>query len=314
MRAAVARAAIVFLSALSLDCGGGHQEITGPTTLNPERLTAVPLSVPETSAPAAILPPEVFVGAGDIAMCGGGGNSEATARLLDRIGGTVFTLGDNAYFTGSAQEYRDCYDRTWGRHKSRTRPIPGNHEYETPGASGYFDYFGASAGPSGLGYYSYNLGNWHIVALNSGVPVGSGSAQAAWLRADLAASRARCTLAYSHFPLFSSGNHGDQRQMRDLWRILYEAGGEVMLSGHDHLYERFAPQSPDGFPEPATGIRQFVVGTGGAAPYQFTTVRPNSEVRLIGLGVLKLTLNADGYAWDFISVAGPGDSGSASCH
>jgi hypothetical protein len=258
--------------------------------------------------------PEIFVGAGDIALCTPDGNHEATARLLDTIGGTVFALGDNVYYSGTAEEYRDCYDRTWGRHKNRTRPVPGNHEYVTPGASGYFDYFGINAGPHGLGYYSFDLGAWHIVALNSNIPVSAGSTQGAWLRADLAANRSRCTLAYWHHPRFSSGQHGNQEQMHDFWRILHEASAEIILSGHDHVYERFAPQDADGFPDPARGVRQFVAGTGGARPYAFASLRANSEVRMSMLGVLKLTLSAHGYDWEFISVAGPGDSGTASCH
>jgi hypothetical protein len=258
--------------------------------------------------------PEVFVGAGDIALCTGDGNHEATARLLDSIGGTVFALGDNAYFSGTAEEYRDCYDRTWGRHKLRTRPVPGNHEYESPGAIPYFDYFGPNAGPHGLGYYSFDLGSWHVVALNSNIPVSAGSAQAAWLRDDLSASRARCTIAYWHHPRFSSGNHGNQEQMRPFWQILHEAGADVVLSAHDHIYERFAPQDPDGFPDAVHGIRQFVVGTGGATPYSFPSVRPNSEMRISAFGVLKLTLSADAYDWEFVPVSGPGDFGTGVCH
>ena len=248
-------------------------------------------------------------------MCGSTG-AESTAKLLDGIGGTVFTLGDNAYFSGTAREYRDCYDPTWGRHKSRTRPVPGNHEYETPGATPYFDYFGFNAGPSGLGYYSFDLGTaWHAVALNSNGAVGSSSAQVAWLRADLASSQSKCTVAYWHHPLFSSGPNGDSPEMRDFWRLLYDAGVDVILVGHDHDYERFAPQDPDGRSDPVRGIRQFVVGTGGAASYAFVTVRPNSVVRLTPVfGVLKLTLQTDTYQWDFITTSGAGDSGTGSCH
>ena len=215
---------------------------------------------------------------------------------------------------GPPNRYRDCYDRTWGRHRIRTRPVPGNHEYESPQAAPYFDYFGFNAGPHGLGYYSFNLGAWHLVALNSNVAVSAGSAQAAWLRADLAANRARCTLAYWHHPRFSSGRHGNEARMRDFWQILYEAGADIVLSAHDHTYERFAPQDPEGFPDNEHGIRQFVAGTGGARPSAFVNIGPNSEARLATLGVLKLTLSGSGYDWEFISVSGPGDSGSGSCH
>jgi hypothetical protein len=264
--------------------------------------------------PRTLAPPQLFVGAGDIALCENGGDPEATARLLDRIEGTVFTLGDNAYQSGTAEDFRRCYDRTWGRHKSRTRPVPGNHEYESPGATPYFDYFGANAGPHGLGYYSFELGNWHAIAINSHIPVSAGSGQGAWLRADLAANATRCTIVYWHLPRFSSGKHGDHPQMGDFWSVLYEAGADVVLSAHDHTYERFAPQDPQGVPDPRRGIRQFVVGTGGANVYPFVTVRPNSEVRLSVLGVLKLTLRAEDYDWDFIAVSGPGDTGTGVCH
>jgi acid phosphatase type 7 len=306
---------VIALSLLCVECGRRHDTLTGPSDVAFGNANAALLLPSDTELPAIeISTPEVFVGAGDIALCTADGNPEATARLLDAIGGTVFALGDNAYMSGTAEEYRDCYDRTWGRHRIRTRPVPGNHEYESPQAAPYFDYFGFNAGPHGLGYYSFNLGAWHLVALNSNVAVSAGSAQAAWLRADLAANRARCTLAYWHHPRFSSGRHGNEERMRDFWQILYEAGADIVLSAHDHTYERFAPQDPEGFPDNAHGIRQFVAGTGGARPSAFVTIGPNSEARLATLGVLKLTLSGSGYDWEFISVSGPGDSGSGSCH
>jgi hypothetical protein len=305
----------VVLSFASTDCGRRGETLTGPTDLPSFASTAFLTTESDIELPVGPpAAPEVFVGAGDIALCTRDGNHEATAQLLDAIGGTVFALGDNAYSSGTAEEYRDCYDRTWGRHKNRTRPVPGNHEYESPGASPYFDYFGINAGPHGLGYYSFDLGAWHVVALNSNIPVSAGSTQGGWLRADLATNRSRCTLAYWHHPRFSSGQHGNQEQMRDFWQILHEVGAEIVLSAHDHVYERFAPQDTAGIPDPAHGVRQFVVGTGGARPYGFASLRANSEVRMSTLGVLKLTLSADEYTWDFISVAGPGDSGTASCH
>src|SRR5262249_10787687 len=176
-------------------------------------------------------------------------------------------------------------------------------------------YFGAAAGPSGAGYYSFQLGDWHAVALNSNVPTNDGSAQAQWLRADLAANRGACTIAYWHHPLFSSGPNGNSAHMRDVWRILYDAGVDVIVNGHDHLYERFAPQDPDGRPDAARGIRAFIVGTGGASLYTFVTPRANSEVRIANTyGVLKLTLQSGGYQWEFIPVAGGGDSGTGACH
>jgi Calcineurin-like phosphoesterase len=206
----------------------------------------------------------VLVGAGDIGWCGVEGRSDQTATLLDGIPGTVFTVGDNAYMTGSAENFRRCYEPTWGRHKGRTRPIPGNHEYETPGASDYFAYFGTNAGMPGMGYYSYQLGAWQIFALNTEVPVSAGSAQLAWLRAELTVRPTRCALAYFHEPLFGSGTNGSDPKMREAWRVMYELGVDVVLSGHNHSYERFAPQDPDGRFDPERGIRQFVAGTGGA--------------------------------------------------
>jgi acid phosphatase type 7 len=243
----------------------------------------------------------VLVGAGDIAQCDneGGRQAEATARLLDSFpDATVFTAGDNAYFTGSAQDFANCYDRTWGRHKRRTRPSPGNHEYESAGALPYFRYFGENAGDCCFGFYSYTLGRWHIVSLNSNVPLSVGSEQYVWLQDDLAFNRPACTLVYFHHPRFTSGpsNGGT---LRDAWQLMYGQGVDVVVNGHDHGYERFAPQTPDGVPSP-TGIRQFVVGSGGATLYSMMAVRPNSSVRLSTYGVLKLTLRNRDYEWDFI--------------
>ncbi|MGI9429219.1 MAG: metallophosphoesterase, partial [Bythopirellula sp.] len=259
----------------------------------------------------------VLVGAGDIA--GSHDEDEATAQLLDNIAGTVFTLGDNVYPDGSAQEYNDYYDPTWGRHKDRTMPVVGNHDYDTPGATGYFDYFGAAAGDPDKGYYSYDLGDWHIVALNTECSeiggCGANSPQGLWLQADLAANPSVCTLAYTHKPRFSSGFHGMSSSAEGFWQILYDAGADVVLSGHDHNYERFAPQNPAGVADPL-GIRQFVVGTGGTSLRPFETILPNSEVRNnVAHGVLKLTLNPTSYDYEFVPIAGQAftDSGSSSC-
>ena len=261
----------------------------------------------------------VLVGAGDIANCSSSGD-EATANLLDGIAGTVFTAGDNAYPDGSATNYTQCYAPTWGRHKARTRPTPGNHEYTTPNAPGYFGYFGAAAGPAGLGYYSYDLGDWHMVALNSNISMAAGSPQEQWLRADLAASTKRCTLAYWHYPLFNSGPRGNSTSTRPLWQALYDAGGEIVINGHDHDYQRFAPMTPTGTLDNGRGIREFVVGTGGTGLYTFSTPIANTEAYNTNThGVLKLTLSADGsntYSWAFIPIAGQTftDSGSGTCH
>jgi hypothetical protein len=257
----------------------------------------------------------VLVGAGDIGVCGSEGSAR-TAALLDNIAGTVFAAGDNAYPSGRATDYRDCYDPTWGRHRQRTMPTPGNHEYETPGARPYFEYFGPNAGPAGLGYYSYPLGAWHIVSLNSETDVRAGSPQERWLRADLAQNRSLCTAAYWHRPRFSSGSHGDNRDMQDLWRTLVEFDADVIVAGHDHVYERFAPLNAAGDLDTAKGLRSFVVGTGGAAMHSLGPIHPNSEAQGSEWGVLVLTLEASRYQWNFVPVAGATyrDSGSDSCH
>jgi acid phosphatase type 7 len=301
-----ALAAALLACLVSVQCSGGGAGTGSPTSPTvPGPSTPIPTPTPPG--------PVTFVGAGDIAICGG--NAEATARQLDGIGGTVFTLGDNAYSSGTRADFQNCYEPTWGRHKSRTYPAPGNHDYATPGAVAYYEYFGASAGPAGQGYYSLDLGAWHIISLNSNVATDSGSPQAAWLRADLAQNAStKCTLAIWHHPLYSSGPNGNNEYMRDIYRLLYNANADLVLSGHDHLYERFGPQDADGRLDTARGMREFVVGTGGVPLYDFQATRPNSEVRLKTHGVIKLTLSSDRYQWDFLPVSGAGDSGSQSCH
>jgi len=261
----------------------------------------------------------VLVGAGDIASCGLTGDS-ATAALLDRIPGTVFAAGDIAYESGTAAQFADCYDPTWGRFKSRTRPVPGNHDYVTAGAVPYYDYFGDRAGTPGQGWYAYDMGAWRVYALNSNCTfVGGcdeGSAQLDWLTADLAAHPRACVAAIWHHPLFSSGFHGSDSTTLPFWRVLDAAGADLVINGHDHDYERFAPQTPDGTAD-AGGIREFVVGTGGADLRDFATIRANSVVRKTGLhGVLKLELKTTGYTWTFVGAGGSTwtDTGSASCH
>jgi len=268
-----------------------------------------------TVDPGAHVDTAVLLAAGDIAGCSTQGD-EATAALLDTLPGTIAALGDNAYNAGTAEEFAQCYAPTWGRHRARTRPTPGNHEYQTSGAAPYYAYFGAAAGPAGQRWYSYELGAWHVIVLNSEVARDSSSAQVAWLRSDLAASRARCTMAYWHRPRFSSSTHGSAADLVPLWQTLYEGGADVVLSGHDHTYERFAPQTATGAADPVRGIRQFVAGTGGRGLYPFNTPQPNSEVRFNGaLGILRFELEPAGYRWKFIPVSGAvPDSGSATCH
>jgi acid phosphatase type 7 len=263
----------------------------------------------------------LVVAAGDIASCESQGD-EATADLLATIDGTVLALGDEAYDEGSTAEFRDCYDPTWGRIAARTKPTPGNHEYETAGAKGYFDYFGKAAGDPGKGYYSYDLGNWHLVSLNSNCEeIGgcdSSSPQVRWLKSDLAANDERCTLAYMHHPRFSSGEeHGSTPEVKPLWEALYAAGVDIVLSGHEHNYERFAPQDPGGRADPERGIREFVVGTGGKSHYAIVDPLSNSEVHNDDTyGILELTLHPNSYDWRFVPAEGGTftDSGSARCH
>ena len=262
----------------------------------------------------------VLVGAGDIAACPNDvdivDGDDSTATILDTIPGTVFTLGDNAYENGTATEFTNCYNPSWGRHKARTRPTPGNHEYVTAGAAGYFGYFGAAASDPTKGYYSYDLGAWHVVVLNNYVAQNIGSAQEQWLRADLAASTKQCTIAMWHEPLFSSGPKGGTPGSLALWQALYAYGAEIVLNGHEHNYQRFAPQRPDGTPDPAFGIREFVVGTGGES-HDGVHSLATTEAQIGGeYGVIKLTLQPGGYTWQFIPQAGKTttDQGSGTCH
>jgi acid phosphatase type 7 len=279
--------------------------------LTPSRQPAVeePATIADLSGPSAVL-----VGAGDIGRCGSEG-PEKTARLLDLIAGTVFAAGDIAYPWGRAEDFRNCFAPSWGRHLHRIRPAPGNHEYDTGTAQAYFEYFGAQAGPHGRGFYSYTLGSWLVLSLNSEVDFGAGGAQDQWLRARLTEHPTRCAAAYFHKPRFSSGRHGSNADMRDLWATLHAFGVEIVISAHDHLYERFAPQDALGRYHPR-GVRQFVVGTGGAPLYEMRQLQSNSEALGDDWGVLKLTLFATSYQWEFVPVDGASyrDFGSAPCH
>jgi hypothetical protein len=293
---------------------------------------------------SALDSPPVLVGAGDIASCGRTGD-EATASLLEGLNGTaVATLGDNAYESGTALEFSDCYNPSWGRLKARTMPSVGNHEY-SPLSGGvaqpYFDYFSAKNGFSlpaapvpnaldnnhgltvGEGYYSYDLGAWHVVVLNSncsfvvGGGCAAGSDQEQWLKADLAAHSNACTLAYWHHPRFSSGLHGDTSSVAAFWDDLYQAGADVVLNGHDHVYEHFVPLNPSGQTDPAQGISQFTVGTGGAELTEFAGDNSLSDVQIAGAnGVLVMELHRDGYNWQFVTTPNgeTADKGSTSCH
>jgi hypothetical protein len=266
-----------------------------------------------------------LLAAGDITDCEEDGDSQ-TAAILARETGAIAVLGDDVYPHGTLQEFQQCFDPTWGQFKTRIHPVPGNKEYETPGAAGYFAYFGAAAGPPGKGWYSFDLAGWHIVALNSNCQfVGgcqAGSEQEQWLRADLAAHPAACTLAYWHHTGFWAGGGdeaGDAAQdvrLHPLWQALYDAGAEVILAGHNHMYERYAPQNAHREADPQQGIRLFTVGTGGES-HNDGGSDVNIEVRNAAtFGILKLTLYPDGYDWQFLPVAGATftDSGSGACH
>ncbi len=270
-----------------------------------------------------------FVGAGDIASSVT--NAEETAKLLDAVVAAdpntiVFTLGDNAYPDGTTNNFSAFYDPTWGRHKPKTRPAPGNHDYHVAGAADYLNYFCATNGacvfPGGTKqlYYSYDLGDWHIVSLNSEAETSAGSLQLQWLQTDLSAHPTSCVLAYWHKPLFSSGStHGNDSAVKPFWDALYVAKADLVLNGHEHNYERFAKQNPAGAADP-NGIQEFVIGTGGVGNYPFGTTQPNSEVRYTattgGFGVVKFSLRNGGYDWTFLPVAGTtfSDSGSGTCN
>lgn len=307
---------------LSACSGTGHS----PPVPDGQASARTPVTTSASAPPPATTKPPaataILIGAGDIARCDNSGDSR-TLALLQRSPGTVFTLGDNAYPRGSRADFADCYDPTWGAVRARTRPVVGNHEYITSQAAAYFDYFGAAAGPRGKGYYSYQAGTWHVVVLNTNcgsVPGGCarGSAQERWLRADLAASDAACTVAMAHHPLFTSAaTHPPATETRPLVQALYDARVELLMAGHNHVYERFAPQTPTGRRDPARGIREIVAGTGGGALYPFGRIAANSEVRdNRTIGVVRLTLRTRSYQWEFVPVPGRTfkDRGSDTCH
>lgn len=311
--AAVVTNGIVSFAISSADANGAYYDTRESGSTAPQLL--VETGIPGTGE-------NVLLAAGDIASCDRD-TDEQTARILDREPGVVAALGDLVYEQGTPAEFANCYGPTWGRHKARTKPAVGNHEYLTPNAAGYFGYFGPVAGAPNQGWYSYDMpaGGWHIIVLNSNCSrIGGchvGSSQERWLRADLAANPARCTLAYWHHPIFSSGDR-ERAELLPLYQALYEADVEILLTGHAHQYERFAPQSPTRVDEPVQGIRQFVVGTGGRSLQpDFGTVVPNSEVRNgTTYGVLKLTLVPGIYQWRFLPVANQTftENGAGTCH
>jgi 3',5'-cyclic AMP phosphodiesterase CpdA len=301
--AILATSALVGVLAALLAIGSGPLSQREPGT----SFDGEPSSSPET--------PQFFVGAGDIADCSSRADS-LTAELIAGTAAPVFTLGDNVV-SGAEDEYRICYDETWGAALGRTYPVIGNHDLSGGGAA-YFDYFGSRAGEEG--YYSFDLGAWHVIVLNSQCEAVGGceaeSRQGRWLAEDLAAHPAPCTLALWHIPLSaSSGNvHGDD--LLPFWEVLYAAGAELVVNGHAHTYERFAPQNPRLLADPEFGIRQIIAGTGGHPLLQLGERLPNSEVQGRAHGVLVLELHADRYAWEFVPVRGQSfrDQGGTPCH
>lgn len=270
----------------------------------------------------------VIVAAGDIACAPGSAvtattcQQQATSDLVLSVNPTaVLTLGDEQYDEGRYPSFLKSYAPTWGRFVAITYPAPGNHEYYSKGA-GYYRYFTSAKSAAGSlhPYYSFDLGSWHIIALNAECSYvggcGFGSPEERWLAADLRTHPARCTLAFWHEPRFSSGGHGDDRQVAQFWTDLYNAGAEIVLNGHDHDYERFAPQTAYGKADPNHGIREFVVGTGGKSLRPFHKIKPNSQLRSDTFGVLALTLKPGGYTWRFLPIKGSTftDSGSGTCH
>jgi len=310
------RAAGAAVGLLSVVLGGCDRQQNPLATAASPTSVSEPVSAPAPGPPTAPTTPTaslneaVLVGAGDIAECGQQG-AVRTAALLDGIPGTVFTAGDNVYMGGTPKEF-ECYQASWGRHRSRTYPSTGNHDYGTPDASGYFQYFGERAGPMGQGYYSFEAGAWHVVSLNSNVGWREGSAQLHWLRRDLQQSATRCVAAIMHHPLVSSGPNGDNPHVRDLWRALQEAGADVVVAAHDHFYERHARINLDGRPDPR-GARLFTVGTGGARLYDLGGLRPTTEARAAVWGVVRFVLQPGSYRWEFHSVDGILDSGFDTC-
>lgn len=306
-----------------------------PTLVNPTQTplpptpTSSPLPTATQTAPPSPTPtpaPAVLVGAGDIAYCGSAPEyqgDEHTAALIQGIiqqypDTAVMTVGDTVYGDGTRAELQNCFGPSWGQFKDRIHPAPGNHDYQTENGAPYYEYFGAAAGPKGLGYYSYNLGAWHIVVLNSNcdqIACTPDSQQVQWLRQDLQAHPNPCTLAYWHHPRWSSGLAGGGSSAT-FWKTAADMGIDVVVNGHDHDYERFAPMDASGNADP-NGTREFVAGTGGAELRIWGKIKPNSEVRYNGThGVLVFKLYPGRYAWNFIPAENPAmtDSGSGVCH
>jgi hypothetical protein len=289
---AIARLGIGVALALAIACSDPSRIPLGPSPSSQSPQTATMIAV------------------GDVGECGSPAVAQ-TARLADGIEGEVLLAGDLAYPNGSMRNFIECFDPEWGANRRRWRPVPGNHEYETPGAAGYFQYFGGGAG---IGYYSFRAADWLVLMLNSNIAASPGSAQFEFVRSELAAHSVTCAMAVWHHPLYSSGPNGANPFMRDLWSLLQRSGVDLLVTGHDHMYERFGKQDADGRSD-VLGIRQFIVGTGGARLYNFHRISANSQARIAAHGVLRLTLNRSNYDWAFIDVSGTvADAGADGCH
>jgi acid phosphatase type 7 len=274
---------------------------------------------PTSPTPSGALQPPpgtrtaVLIGAGDIGVCGSPG-TVATGRLIEATLGDVFLAGDLAYPHGSAVDFRNCFEPHWGHARNRWRPVPGNHEYESARASPYYQYFAETAGAGPDEYYRFVAGEWLVLMLNSNIDVSPTSAQYQFVRDSLQGRRFRCQMAMWHHPLFTSGQNGPNPAMRDMFQLLYDHNFDVVVNAHDHLYERFSRQDANGREDP-NGIRQFIVGTGGAPLYAFVRTAPNSATRIASFGIIRFTLRPESYDWEFLETSGAlGDNGSTPCH
>ena len=285
------------------------------------RVHARPAPTPSPSATGITGDVVTLIAAGDIGRCDSRHDND-TGRLAASLPGVVATLGDTAYPDGTTQQLEDCFGGSWGAVKDRIRfAVTGNHDTHTDNGEPLKAYMGSAASRDGHTWFSEDLGAWHVIVLDGncglvGRACGSGSEQTKWLKQDLAASTARCTVALLHQPRFSSGQHGNDGGVRPLWDALYAAGADLVLDGHDHDYERFAPQDPDGSADPTRGITEIVAGTGGAELTSFKDARPNSLVRIHdAYGVVELTLLADSWSFRFLDVDGTvRDQGTGTCH
>ncbi len=296
-----------------LSCHAASTAGTGPDTTVTDTTKHTPPPPPADSGRALVV-------AGNISQCGTTGDV-ATALLVDSLPGEVMTLGDAAFPFGTTANYHQCFDPQWGRFLPRLHAVLGNHDYDSSSAAaGAFAYFGTRAGTAGKGYYSFDLGAWHVIVLNDNIPYAAGSPQDAWLRADLAANHAYCTMAVWHQPLFLSNSYPGftvRPTRRPLWNVLDSAGVDLVVNGHEHDYERFAPMKPDGTRDDSTGIREFNVGTGGSSlENPDSAFHPNSQVEARVFGVLSLRLRDSSYTWRFVPVAGQtfADTGTTRCH